>query len=126
MYSKFAGECRACGESFPKGEPINWSKAGGAVHTVCPKNRVENQTYPCWTCKEPGRMRNYGAATPVYCDGCDRAHRESRTMVGNVVINATFVQGDGVRLSSQPGDLAEINPDAYLSHEDAPCCGCCS
>lgn len=30
----------------------------------------------CWTCRAPeGFFRNYGAATPVYCDRCDKAHR---------------------------------------------------
>lgn len=89
MYSKYAGECRTCGESFPKGEPINWSRAGGAVHVVCPRSRAENQTAPCWDCKSPGgRFRRYGAATPVYCDACEAKNRASQFKAGNVIIDA--------------------------------------
>jgi len=32
----------------------------------------------CWGCGEPGWFRNYGAATPVYCDSCNEAFRKKR------------------------------------------------
>ncbi len=32
---------------------------------------------PCWLCKDPnGYFRNRGAATPVWCDACDKKARE--------------------------------------------------
>lgn len=37
MFSKFPGTCRRCGQRFPQGEHILWSKSGGSVHfTSCP------------------------------------------------------------------------------------------
>jgi hypothetical protein len=32
------------------------------------------QAYPCWRCKQPGELRNYGAAAPVLCEPCHLAH----------------------------------------------------
>lgn len=37
MSSNFPGTCRACGQRFPAGERIWWSKANGAKHVECPK-----------------------------------------------------------------------------------------
>lgn len=37
MASKFAGKCAACGQRFPAGTAIIWSKSAGAKHVECPK-----------------------------------------------------------------------------------------
>jgi hypothetical protein len=34
----------------------------------------ESRKYPCWRCKQPGELRNYGAAAPVLCEVCHLAH----------------------------------------------------
>ena len=39
MNSKFNGVCKKCNISFPAGTKIEWSKATGATHTVCPASR---------------------------------------------------------------------------------------
>lgn len=36
MVSKFDGTCKACGQKFPAGTDITWSKAAGAKHVTCP------------------------------------------------------------------------------------------
>ena len=38
----------------------------------------------CWECKNPrGYFRNYGAATPVYCDECHAKHEAKREKFDN-------------------------------------------
>lgn len=34
----------------------------------------------CWGCGEPGRFRQFGAATPVMCDGCFARRREGEKL----------------------------------------------
>jgi len=45
----------------------------GAADFLTALDRKLNPARPdgaCWKCGRPGRFRNYGAATPVYCDDC--------------------------------------------------------
>ena len=44
------------------------------VQRIADPNRPDGD---CWRCGKPGKFRNYGAATPVYCDDCEHARRES-------------------------------------------------
>lgn len=51
---------------------IVWEGRGRPVrHATCPRDH-DAVVGPCWECKAPeGKFRNYGAATPVYCDACE-------------------------------------------------------
>lgn len=73
LTAKYPGTCMTCGQSFPKGTLIIWNGRGRASHCSCPSAEPKTEAlYLCWECKDPnGRQRNYGAATPVYCDPCE-------------------------------------------------------
>jgi hypothetical protein len=97
LYAKYPGTCSTCGEQFPAGTFINFYGRGRAAHFCCPRNLPENQIAECWECKDPnGKLRNYGAATPVYCDACEARIRP-----------ATF--------------HARLFNDKCSSYEDQPC-----
>lgn len=78
MLSKYPGTCASCSNSFKKGELIAWSRASGARHPKCAGIYIpqspQDMRAPCWICGDTsGKFRNYGAATPVYCDQCHAA-----------------------------------------------------
>ena len=54
----------------------NWwrRKVTGAADVIGAIDSALNSGRPdgaCWKCGAPGRFRNHGAATPVYCDACN-------------------------------------------------------
>ncbi len=55
-------------------------KVGNVYDLVAYLEKKNNppETWPCWKCKAPGTMRQYGAATPVYCDTCHAEHEQHR------------------------------------------------
>lgn len=58
-----------------------WRRKIGNVHDLVAYLENKNnppETWPCWNCKEPGTMRQHGAATPVYCDDCHAEHERHR------------------------------------------------
>ena len=44
MVAKFPGSCRECGNRFPKGERILWSKDKGARHLGCAERAGDKPT----------------------------------------------------------------------------------
>lgn len=44
MVSKFDGKCTTCGQRFPAGTSILWSKGAGAKHVECPKIEAVSAT----------------------------------------------------------------------------------
>lgn len=80
MLSKFPGTCSKCRGPIAEGEYIAWSRATGAQHGRCvgyyPPIAPQDRRAPCWDCGDPdGKFRNFGAATPVYCDACHAIHK---------------------------------------------------
>jgi len=74
-----------------KAAGFRWSPAGGlwwrrrvagAADFLAALDRALNPGRPdgaCWDCGNPqGLFRPFGAATPVYCDECHKAHVEAR------------------------------------------------
>jgi len=72
--------------SLLSGAGFRWSRAGhwwrrgvrGAADFIAALDRKIGPRKPdgaCWTCEAPeGFFRPYGAATPVYCERCHKAH----------------------------------------------------
>lgn len=82
MIAKFPGTCRACNQPIRRGDAINFYGRGHAEHAhhTATATTPGAVVAPCWLCKDPnGRFRNYGAATPVYCDAC---HEKERRLTG--------------------------------------------
>ena len=74
MTAKYPGKCFECSQAFPKGTRIKYYGRLHIQHETCPHSQQTTtaEVWPCWECKDPnGRMRSYGAATPVYCDACE-------------------------------------------------------
>ena len=70
--------CRALGE---------WTRqrTAGAADLLERIDRALDPDRPdgaCWHCGAPGRFRNRGAATPVFCDACNELDLESRNQTG--------------------------------------------
>lgn len=125
--AKFPGKCRACGGAIHKGDAIEWQKGQGAAHLNCSSSSQRESpaaeemraasaiVAPCWKCKDPnGRFRNFGAATPVYCDGCyqreDRKRRGLCPTCGGPMSRAYALKGyqcDGC------ADLEEFGAPAF-------------
>lgn len=76
----------------------------------------------CWTCKAPeGFFRRYGAATPVYCDRCHKAHRAAHDKprglcpVCGKEVRVTGCTTDG-RLIGECNDA--FTPERWLAPDD--------
>lgn len=76
MNSKFPGVCRDCGAQVQRGSTIGYHGRGAGISCSRCIGKAEPAANPvvgpCWECKAPeGKFRQYGAATPVYCDVCE-------------------------------------------------------
>lgn len=93
MVAKYDGNCCQCSKPITAGQMIKFFGRGRASHQHCfapngptPAGEVRGA---CWICGNPeGRFRNLGAATPVWCDGCNEKEQAKRKTVGNVVFNS--------------------------------------
>lgn len=60
----------------------NWWKQGGpyadfveSLRTMMDREAgIRRPDGKCWDCDQPGIFRNFGSATPVYCDACHANH----------------------------------------------------
>lgn len=51
-----------------------WADLYCGIEKMLSPNRPDGE---CWKCGLPGKFRGYGAATPVFCDACEKANREA-------------------------------------------------
>jgi hypothetical protein len=73
---------KANGFRWSPGEGIWWRrKVTGSADFLTWLEKACNPGRPdgaCWDCGDArGFFRGYGAATPVYCDACEKTHREA-------------------------------------------------
>ncbi len=60
--SKYGGECGACGQGYPPGTPVLFSRKGDLIHARCPKPKATGEICPtCFTAK----------SLTGTCDNCD-------------------------------------------------------
>jgi hypothetical protein len=54
MKAKYAGKCRECGGRIRKGDEIDWSRGGGAIHARCRGNDISasEEKFDAWMDKE--------------------------------------------------------------------------
>lgn len=100
MKSKFAGVCRACGESIRRGEEIKWSRETGALHESCAQVAEEE--------------------SEEYGDEDERAGFERGTLA-----NDRRQGRSGLTVMRFAGG-ATMTQNSRGRCIDAPCCGCCS
>lgn len=48
--AKYAGQCTACGKSFPKGTLIVWQGKGRTSHYACAQRRDDHCSQEDWQC----------------------------------------------------------------------------
>jgi len=86
MIAKYPGVCCACSKPIHRGETINFFGRGRAEHAHgCQAAGPRKPDGPCWICQNPeGFFRNLGAATPVWCDACDKTERAKTVSIANV------------------------------------------
>lgn len=60
--AKFAGQCKACGGSFPAGAQIEWNKGAGSKHVKCPEKRLAAAQDVAFTISLD--FRGYGKPSP--------------------------------------------------------------
>ena len=70
--------CRPSGE-WTRRRVVGTADLLGRIDRMLNPDRPDGA---CWKCGAPGRFRNRGAATPVFCDDCDSLDVESRNLTG--------------------------------------------
>jgi hypothetical protein len=125
--------------SLLKGAGFRWAPQGGfwwrrgvrgaADFIAALRKRIGPRTPDgaCWGCgSAEGYFRNYGAAAPLYCDHCDKAHKarwtKSRGLcpVCGVRVNITGITTDG-RLIGECKDA--FTPESWLAPDDGAAMG---
>jgi hypothetical protein len=138
MIARFPGKCAACAGPINRGDNIAFFGKGHAEHATCAQKPKERQIAgPCWICNDPaGYFRNHGAATPVWCDACNKAESDdiARGSLANEDEAAGFERGtlaSDRRLARQGLTVIRTSGGTWTQNsrgrcEDAPCCGCCT
>ena len=92
LTAKYSGTCQQCRNPIEIGHAILWAR-GYTKHVDCQaiarlsrySEWLRGVVGPCWACKSPnGKFRQYGAATPVYCDECEAKSRAGQP-IGDAV-----------------------------------------
>jgi hypothetical protein len=125
--------------SLLKGAGFRWAPQGGfwwrrgvrgAADFIAALDRKIGPSKPdgaCWTCKAPdGFIRPYGAATPVYCDRCHKAHAAAHDKPRGLCpvcgerVSVTGITTDG-RLIGECKDA--FTPEPWLAPDDGAVMG---